>query len=109
MNPKDEAREIRRTTKPPRRRRVTHGTWVTPARVVVELVDHEWNVSDAIREVIDRNNFVTAPPGTVEAKRQQHLAFAGIRAAFYNARRRAARAVSRRRAEATEDLPAFEL
>ena len=109
MNPKQEAAAIHRTAKP-RRRRVAHGTWVAPARVVTELVAHEWNVSEAIREVIDRKGFVTATKGTDEAARQQRLAFAGIRAAFYNARRRAARASARRRTPAAaEPLPSFEL
>lgn len=91
VNPKKEAQEILSEKRPPRRKRAPHGQWVAPARTVLILTDEGWNVSDAIREVIDRHKFITAKEGTDEHKRQFRQAFDGIRASYYiaNAKRKA--------------------
>lgn len=84
MDPRKEAQEILRTRKPPRRRRAPHGQWAEQAKTVVALMETgKWNISDALRELIDRHKFVTAKPGTEEAARQFRQAFDGIRAAYY--------------------------
>lgn len=92
MDPRKEAAEIMRTRTPPRRRRAPHGQWTEPAKTVAILMDSgKWNISDAVREMIERNKFVTAKQGSEEAKRQFRQAFDGIRAAYYMSEKRKGR------------------
>lgn len=66
-------REIKRKTPLPPSHRAARGVWVAPAKVVRGLVEKErWTVSDAVREVVARQNL--HPPAT---------AFRGVRAAYY--------------------------
>ena len=77
MSPKQSAAQIAKTG-PPKRRRASHGQWVAPAQAVYELVHtHQWNVSDAVRQVVEQHNF--KPKGQ---------AFNGVRAAYYVLRNR---------------------
>ena len=66
-------REIKRKTPLPPSYRAARGAWVAPAKVVRALVENDrWTVSDAVREVVARQNL--HPPG---------IAFRGVRAAYY--------------------------
>lgn len=77
MEPEEAIREIKRKTPLPPSYRAARGVWVAPAWIVRGLVERErWTVSDAVREVITRQNI--HPPGP---------AFHGIRAAYYEVRK----------------------
>lgn len=65
-------REIQRRNPLPPVPRARKGSWVTHSHAVRELVDTGWNVSDAVRQVVEIQNL--HPPDK---------AFAGIRAAYY--------------------------
>ena len=72
MNPRALAAEIDRKGRP-KKRRAGHGQWVTPARAVFNLVEEKgWNVSEAVREVVEQYKFPDA-----------RQAFNGVRAAYY--------------------------
>ena len=77
MNPEEVIREIQRKAPLPPKYRAARGIWVQPAWVVRGLVERDnWTVSDAVREVISRQNL--HPPD---------VAFKGIRAAYYEVRK----------------------
>ena len=77
MNSKTAVKQITKR-KPPKRRRASHGQWVDPAKAVWELVSKkEWNVSDAVRKVVDTFGFS-----------DKDNAFNGVRAAYYVLRNR---------------------
>lgn len=70
-------REIKRKTPRPPKEHNPYGIWINPAWVVRRMVEVEkWGVSDAVREVVSR------------FKLTQDAAFAGIRAAYYEVRKR---------------------
>ena len=72
MTPQQLANKIDKTGHS--RRRAAHGQWVAPAEAVYELVTNkQWNVSDAVREVVKSYKFPN----------EDGKAFNGIRAAFY--------------------------
>jgi hypothetical protein len=60
--------------------RATHGSWKGPACVVERLTMHGWGISEATRKVIAEEGI---PDGYA------HRAFAGIRGAFYQRRKKA--------------------
>lgn len=72
MNVSETIREIQRRTPLPPTRRVAHGVWIEPAWVVRGLVENDWGVSDAVRQVVAEQKYHPAD-----------VAFKGIRAAYY--------------------------
>lgn len=79
MNVTQSVREIQRSTPAPPRRRAAHGSWIEPAQVVKGLVTAGWQVSDAVREVVNKHNMP-----------EPEKAFKGIRAAYYAAMKKEA-------------------
>ena len=77
MEAEEEVTEIKRKKPRPPKTHSPYGIWIKPAWVVRKLVEHEqWGVSDAVREVVSRY------------KLTQDAAFAGIRAAYSEARKK---------------------
>ena len=72
MNIADTVKEIHRRTPLPPIRRAGYGAWVTAAWEVRALVEKDWNVSDAVRAVVEAHNY--HPPDR---------SFRSIRAAYY--------------------------
>ena len=71
MNANEVASKISARGKP-KAKRAGHGQWVAPAQAVYKLVGQQWNVSEAVREVVKTFKF-----------RDQTAAFRGVRAAYY--------------------------
>lgn len=78
MNPTNVAKEVQQRVPRPPRTRAPKGSWIAAAWAVRILVEREkWNVSDAVRQVIDSQKL--GP---------EDQAFIGIRAAYYDVRTR---------------------
>lgn len=77
MDTEETVREITRKRPRPPKEHSPYGIWIKPAWTVRHLVEKEnWGVSDAVREVVSR------------CKLTQAAAFGGIRAAYYEVRKR---------------------
>ena len=72
MNVDETVNEIVRQSGAPKAPRASYGQWNHPAMVVAGLVMRGWNVTEAVRRVIEMMNFT-----------QGDQAFAGIRARYY--------------------------
>ena len=78
MDPASIVREIRRKTPAAPRYRAAKGAWIKPAWAVRRMVEKDnWMVSDAVREVVSRMQLTPVD-----------VAFAGIRAAYYEVKKR---------------------
>lgn len=78
MDPQSIVREIRKKAPDAPRYRASKGSWIKPAWAVRRMVEKEnWMVSDAVRETVAR---MSLTPNDV--------AFKGIRAAYYEVRKR---------------------
>lgn len=78
VDPKSIVREISRKTPAPPRYRAAKGAWIKPAWAVRRMVEKgNWMVSDAVREVV--TSMQLHPPD---------VAFAGVRAAYYEVKKR---------------------